>query len=146
MALGMGMFRHNPPCVPLFMDPGSTAGLDMSNMVAPSLYSFRPLDLPKEMVHTKSQPTILVGTNKEFDISRFLIDHVPHQEDESTKNELTSNHTMIQNLNKLDLDNSGSKGHSITSADPKRRKVFDADKPITKKKKTQTKSSYYDIP
>ncbi|GAB4857042.1 hypothetical protein Ancab_014953 [Ancistrocladus abbreviatus] len=146
MALGMGMVLHNSPCVPLSMDLVTMAGLDMSIVVAPGLCSFGPLDLPKEVIHSESQPTDLVGTNKEFDVSRFLIDHVLYQEEESTKNELTSNDTMIQNLNKLDMDNSGSKGHSITLADPKCRKVFDADKPITKKKKTQTKSSYSDIP
>ncbi|GAB4838806.1 hypothetical protein Ancab_028348 [Ancistrocladus abbreviatus] len=143
--LGMGMILHTPPCVPISMATSTMDGLDMSSVVAPGICSFGPQDLTKEMAHDEPSTNMIIETNREFDVKGFLADHVPHQTNE-INNELMSNDTTIQNLKRLDVDNSSFEGHSVTSMEPKHRKVFDADKPTSKKKKTQEKTLYSDFP
>ncbi|GAB4855021.1 hypothetical protein Ancab_023608, partial [Ancistrocladus abbreviatus] len=144
--LGMGMILLTSPYVPISMAMGTMAGLDISSIVAHGICSFGPLDLIKEMAHDKPLANMSIETNKEFNVEGFLVDHVPHQIDEINKNKLMSNDTMIQNLKRLDVDNSSFEGHSITLVEPKHQKAFDADKTTLKKKKTWAKTSYSDFP
>ncbi|GAB4860804.1 hypothetical protein Ancab_035967 [Ancistrocladus abbreviatus] len=144
--LGMGMILHTSPCVPISMATSTMADLDISSVVAPGICSFSLRDLTKEMAHDETLANISIETNREFDVGGFLANHVPYQVDEIIKNELMSNDTMIQNLKRLDVENSSSEGHSVTSAEPKHRKAFDVDKPTSKKKKTKAKTLYSDFP
>ncbi|GAB4833807.1 hypothetical protein Ancab_032056 [Ancistrocladus abbreviatus] len=138
----MGMILHTSPCVPMSMALGTMAGLDMLNTVAPGIYSFNPLEWPKEMVQDENSANDIFETNEEFDVGGFLSDQAPYPINEPIKNELLSNDNMIQNLKRLDVENSSSEGQSITSVEPKRHKASNVDKPVSKKKKTQAKSSY----
>ncbi|GAB4846449.1 hypothetical protein Ancab_025454 [Ancistrocladus abbreviatus] len=140
--LGMGMILHSSPYVPISLATGTMVGLNMSSVVALGIGPFGPPDLPKEMASDANLANTIIETNREFDVEGFLTAKAPHQVDETIENELMSNDTMIQNLKRLDVKNSSSEGHSISSVEAKRRKVVDDVKPISKKKKTQTKSSY----
>ncbi|GAB4852050.1 hypothetical protein Ancab_016243 [Ancistrocladus abbreviatus] len=142
--LGMGMVLHSTSCAPISVEPTTMASLDISNVVNPGICSFCPMDLPKEMVQDEHLATILMEAHKAIDIGNFLADHDRNQPNETIKNEITSNDTMVQNLKKLDVENSSSKRHFVTSAEPKCRKVVDEGRPTLKK--TWSNSSFLDIP
>ncbi|GAB4849693.1 hypothetical protein Ancab_004487 [Ancistrocladus abbreviatus] len=144
--LGMGMVIYSTPCALIFVELASMTGLDISNMVAPDMCSFCPIDLPKEIVQDEYSANVLIEANKAFKTRIFLVDHDPNQANETLKNEITSNDTMVQNLKNLDVNNSGSVGHSVTSTKPKCKKVFNEDKLTLKKKNIQSTSAYPDIP
>ncbi|GAB4838929.1 hypothetical protein Ancab_028461 [Ancistrocladus abbreviatus] len=101
------------------------AGLDMTNAIGHGMGSFQPQTIPSEVVHDEHSATMLIEANKDLD------------EEVSPRNELASNDTMIQNLKRLDVENSSFDGQSITSAEPKHRRIFDDDKSTSKKKKSQ---------
>ncbi|GAB4860719.1 hypothetical protein Ancab_035882 [Ancistrocladus abbreviatus] len=122
--LGMGMALHSTPCAPISVEPATLVALDISNVVAPSMCSFCPLALPKEMVQDEHSANVLVKADKAFEIGIFLVDHYPNQANLTLKNEITSNNTMFQNLKNLDVDNSGSKGHSVTFVEPNARRYL----------------------
>ncbi|GAB4825006.1 hypothetical protein Ancab_007879 [Ancistrocladus abbreviatus] len=91
------------------MYPDTMASLNIPNIVAPGMCSFHHLDLSKEMVDDEHSTVVVIEANKALDVRAFLTKHDPNQVEESLKNDLTSNDTMVQNLKWLDMDNSSSK-------------------------------------
>ncbi|GAB4833273.1 hypothetical protein Ancab_031520 [Ancistrocladus abbreviatus] len=120
--LGIRMVLHLSPCAPISMEPATIASLELPNVVASGMGSFCPMDLTKGMVYDEHSAMDLSEVDKAFETGMFLIDH--DYAIEFPKNDITSNDTMIQNLKKLDVENSGSKGHSVSSTDSKHKKYM----------------------
>ncbi|GAB4839655.1 hypothetical protein Ancab_029181 [Ancistrocladus abbreviatus] len=115
--LGMGMVLHSNPCASISVESTTMAGLNMSNVVAPNMCSFSPMDLPKGMVQNEHSAIVLVEADKAFETGVFLVDQDPGQANETLKNEITSKDTMVHNLTHPDVETSSFEGHSISFMD-----------------------------
>ncbi|GAB4849466.1 hypothetical protein Ancab_004260 [Ancistrocladus abbreviatus] len=113
------------------------AGLDTTSRVDPNYIPMAPhsLALVTEVIQEINYVSMTPQANKVLDTEGYLIARNLSPAEDSIQSAINSNDIMVHNMKKLEMDNSSSEGHSISSTEPKHQNVVMNRKPLPRKRK-----------